>query len=429
MCCCLFLRTVRPTVVVALSIPISIVGTFVVLTAAGRNLNVISLAGLAFAVGMVVDAAIVVLENIDRHLSMGKPVRSAAYEAAKEVWGAILASTLTTVAVFVPVIFMEEEAGQLFRDIAIAICAAVTLSLIVSVTVIPSASVRFLKPHDDEPDVGSFKERARGLFGLTGVFSGVTGWYSGLVYRLTEPTGKRVFQRVAVVAVMTVLSLGGAWYLMPPTSYLPAGNRNLVFGIMLTPPGYNITQNSGIGDHMEGRLKPFWEAKSQADLEGLAELEDLPAVIHPFSGQPVLDIPPIENFFFVSFGTVFYGAMSADDQNVKPIEGLLMWAGSDVPASTGLAAQQGLFGRDLLGGNTVDIEVVGADMELIRRDAQALKDMLSASYMVSPQPGNFDQPRERITGQYRSGQGPGAGHRGGSVGYGDTGPDRRRGDR
>ena len=123
----------RPTLVVALAIPISIVGTFVFMYVTGRNLNVISLAGLAFAVGMVVDNAIVVLENIDRHLAMGKSPRAAALEGAREVWGAILASTLTTLAVFVPVIFVQEEAGQLFRDIALAICAAVSLSLVVSI--------------------------------------------------------------------------------------------------------------------------------------------------------------------------------------------------------------------------------------------------------------------------------------------------------
>jgi HAE1 family hydrophobic/amphiphilic exporter-1 len=385
----MFLRTLRPTVVVALSIPISIVGTFVVMTAAGRNLNVISLAGLAFSVGMVVDAAIVVLENIDRHLSMGKPVRQAAYQAAKEVWGAILASTLTTVAVFVPVIFMQEEAGQLFRDIAIAICAAVVLSLIVSVTVIPSASSRFLKSHQDEPDADSLKERARGLFGLTAFLGSATKAYAGLIYRLTEPTAGRVMQRVAVVAAMTVLSLGGAWYLMPPTSYLPAGNKNLVFGLMLTPPGYNLKHDSTIGDHIEGRLKPYWQAETQV------ELNELPPVISPFAG-PVLDIPPIENFFFVSFGgNVFYGAISSDDQNVKPIEGLLQWAGSDVPASLGLAFQQGLFGRDLFGGNSVDIEVVGEELDLIRQDATALRSELADMYgpfSTNPSPRSFDKP-------------------------------------
>jgi len=141
-----FLGKLRPTLIIALAIPVSVLGTFVVMTAAGRNLNVISLAGMAFAVGMVVDNAIVVLENIDRHLHMGKTPRLAAYDGAREVWGAILASTLTTLAVFVPVLTVQEEAGQLFFDIALAICGAVALSLVVSITVIPAASARWLRP-------------------------------------------------------------------------------------------------------------------------------------------------------------------------------------------------------------------------------------------------------------------------------------------
>ena len=108
----------------------------------GRSLNVISLAGLAFAVGMLVDNAVVVLENIYRRLSLGEPPFTAAVRGTQEVWGAVVASTLTTIAVFLPVVFVQEEAGQLFRDIALAISAAVALSLVVSVTVIPTASAR-----------------------------------------------------------------------------------------------------------------------------------------------------------------------------------------------------------------------------------------------------------------------------------------------
>jgi HAE1 family hydrophobic/amphiphilic exporter-1 len=133
----IFLRSIISTVIVATAIPISIIGTFFFMNLLGRNLNVISLAGIAFAVGMLIDSAIVVLENIDRHRSMGKSAFNAAYDGTREVWGAILASTLTTIAVFLPVIFMEEEAGQLFRDIAIAVTFAVALSLFVSVSVIP----------------------------------------------------------------------------------------------------------------------------------------------------------------------------------------------------------------------------------------------------------------------------------------------------
>ncbi len=113
----LFLRNWRATGIIAVAIPISVIGTFLILLALGRTLNVISLAGLAFAVGMVVDNSIVVLENVDRRLKLGESVMTASWRGGKEVWGAVLASTLTTVAVFVPVLTIQEEAGQLFGDI------------------------------------------------------------------------------------------------------------------------------------------------------------------------------------------------------------------------------------------------------------------------------------------------------------------------
>ena len=136
----LFLRSIASTLIVAFAIPISIIGSFIVMRALGTTLNIVSLAGIAFAVGMLVDNAIVVLENIDRHRRMGKVPFQAAYDGAREVWGAVLASSLTTIAVFLPVIFTEQEAGMLFRDIAVAVTCSVALSLFVSILVIPMVS-------------------------------------------------------------------------------------------------------------------------------------------------------------------------------------------------------------------------------------------------------------------------------------------------
>jgi len=139
----LFLRSVRATLVVSIAIPVSVVGAFVAMAFMGRSINVVSLAGLAFAVGMVVDAAIVVMENIHRLRERGIGAVQAALDGARQVWGAVLVSALTTVLVFVPVLVMQLEAGQLFRDIAVAISVAVVLSLAVSITVIPSLSRKF----------------------------------------------------------------------------------------------------------------------------------------------------------------------------------------------------------------------------------------------------------------------------------------------
>ncbi|RME33200.1 MAG: efflux RND transporter permease subunit [Gammaproteobacteria bacterium] len=121
-----FLRRLRATLVVALSIPLCLLITFLVLELAGRTLNVISLAGLAFAVGMVLDASIVVLENIVRLREEGEKPAAASAHGAGQVWPALLASTATTIAIFLPVVFLRDEAGQLFADLALAISAAVS---------------------------------------------------------------------------------------------------------------------------------------------------------------------------------------------------------------------------------------------------------------------------------------------------------------
>jgi len=383
-----FLRAIRPTLVVALAIPISVVGTFVFMALSGRNLNVISLAGLAFAVGMVVDNAIVVLENIDRHLGMGKGPARAAYDATREVWGAILASTLTTLVVFVPVLFVEEEAGQLFRDITLAICAAVTLSLIVAVTVIPAASARWLRRRREKES--PLKALGHSLFGLAPVFNAIGAGFANLIHWLCAPNFGGVAARLGIVALFTLVSIAGAYLLMPPTDYLPRGNQNLVFGFLLTPPGYNIEQDEFIAERIERGMRPYWEAESQQDLTGQ------PPVIHPFTQQPIENISPVDNYFIVSFfGGVFTGSISSDKENVQPLAGLLTAEMNQIPGSIGFAEQRSLFGRGMSGTRAIEVEVSGFDLDHVRDSAEALMGALGEEFgfeKVQPNPPNFNQP-------------------------------------
>ena len=238
-----FLSHIRSTLIIALTIPISIIGTFLLLIMFGRNLNVISLAGMAFSVGMVVDNSIVVLENIFRHLQMGESPYEASLKGVREVWGAVLASTLTTLSVFIPVIFVMEEAGQLFRDIAIAICCAVGLSLLVSVFFIPMVSSHLHKVEKET------KSRIRAIFKK--IYDPAIDFKEGICSFITW-INTSYGRRIGVVVGLTTLSIIISILFRPPMTYLPAGNQNLVIGFLIPPPGYSTEEFER--DGKEGRV-------------------------------------------------------------------------------------------------------------------------------------------------------------------------------
>jgi HAE1 family hydrophobic/amphiphilic exporter-1 len=342
----LFLRTGSSTLVVGLAIPISMMGTFIMLWALGRNFNVISLAGMTFAAGMLVDNSIVVLENIYRHRELGKSLFKAAYDGTVEVWGAVLASTLTTIAVFVPIVFMEEQSGQLFRDIAIAISAGVGLSLVVSITVIPSLSARMLTTAKKSKEVESptaWNESAltdRRLSWLERIKEAL----GSLVYDLS---GSVLWRSVTILG-FTSLAIVGSWALLPKAEYLPQGNRNLVMGILLPPPGYNTGEFVKMGQPIESTLRPYWEAKPGSPEEA------------------ALDAPSIAHLFYVARGrSVFMGGRSNDPDRVKELLPLFRRATADLPGVIGIITQRGLFERGLGEGRNIDIEITGPELDTL----------------------------------------------------------------
>ncbi|MGA1617528.1 MAG: efflux RND transporter permease subunit [Pirellulales bacterium] len=333
----LFLRTVRPTLIVAVAIPVSIIGTFLLLSVFGRTLNVISLAGMAFAVGMLVDNAVVVLENIDTHWRRGVDRKTAAIQGAGEVWGAVLASTLTTVAVFLPVLFVKEEAGQLFGDIALAISAAVVLSLIVSVLVVPVAASVLLKQRADptasatkRPDVAT---RLGRLFSKT-----LLGFDQFLLARPFR-------QLVASVAIIGA-AIFTTWTMLPKVEYLPEGNRNLVFGILLPPPGYNLDELIRLGERVEERLISYWDVDPDTP-EAAAR-----------------DAPVLSDFFFVARDrSVFIGLRSVDPLAASQLVPLIRRVASDLPGTIAVAKQSSLFEQGIGSGRSIDIEITGPQLE------------------------------------------------------------------
>jgi hydrophobic/amphiphilic exporter-1 (mainly G- bacteria), HAE1 family len=154
-----FLRDFRSTLIVCTSIPVSVIGTFALLYFGGFTLNTMTFGGLALGIGMIVDAAIVVLENTHRHLHMGKDRMTAAIEGSEEVWSAILASTLTHIAVFVPLLFLSGTASIMFTQLSVVVMFSLMMSLFVAVTIVPVLCSRWLKTPDEEAHASGIMAR------------------------------------------------------------------------------------------------------------------------------------------------------------------------------------------------------------------------------------------------------------------------------
>lgn len=332
------LRFARGALVAAVAIPISIAGAFLCMTLLGRSLNVISLAGMAFAVGMLVDNAVVVLENITRRRQSGEPAPIAAARGVSEVGGAIVASTLTTVAVFLPVIFVEATAGQLFRDIAIAISCGIAFSMLVSFTVIPTAASRLFRHVDTNRALPPRRPEAKVRAAAAALVDAVVGLNAWIL--------RSRFRSVTVALVMTATSLGVSYLLWPKVEYLPTGNRNFVFASFSLPPGYNLDELSEIGATMERRLQPYWDVDAGGPPTNAA---DAPAIDYYFCG--------------IRERRLFMGFRARDPSRAKELIPLVREAGADLPGIRIVAAQSSLFSRGLSGGRTIDVEISGPDLE------------------------------------------------------------------
>ncbi len=332
----LFLRSVTSTLATAIAIPISIIGTFIFMQAFQRSLNVVSLAGISFATGMLVDNAIVVLENIDRHRSMGKNAFKASYDGTKEVWGAVLASTATTVAVFLPVIFMAEEAGQLFKDIAIAITFAIILSLFVSISVIPTLTNQFYKI-----------AKKKKIYGKTIVRIG--NFLADLIMKLSQLTLKNTAGRLITIAGLTSASIAAAVLLFPKAEYLPQGNRNLILNFIIPPPGYSLKKRQEMGDYIFKVTRPHFEEDYR---EG---------------------IPRINDMFFVSADRLtLFGAISAHETEAAGMMPLFTRVINSIPGVFGVSLQAGIFQTGLGRGRTVEVNISGENIDRIIDVARTL---------------------------------------------------------
>ena len=204
----LFLRSIRSSAVIFLSIAVSIVGMFLLMKLMGRSLNVPSLAGIAFAVGMLVDNFIVVLENIYRHHQQGETALAATIKGTQEVWGAVIAATLANLAVFIPVLFISGVLGRLFREFSVTICVAILISGVVSVTLTPMLCSRFLRRPTGH---------GGGRFGRwsEGAFERLLGAYDRTLQVVLAHRG------TTMVSFAGILALTALLFILVPKGFIP----------------------------------------------------------------------------------------------------------------------------------------------------------------------------------------------------------------
>lgn len=239
----LFLHGWRPTIVPVIAIPISLVGTFAVMQWIGVTLNTLSLFGLVLAIGIVVDDAIVVVENVERLIAKGLTAREATHKAMDEVGSALIATTLVLIAVFVPTVFVEGISGQFYQQFALTISISTAISTFVSLTLSPALCAILLKPKDAPKNrLGRLIDLAFGwffrLFNRT--FDSASNVYASIVGRLVKKTG------MAVLVYALLLVLTGASFSLVPTGFIPDQDQGYLIVAINLPDGASLSRTDKV---------------------------------------------------------------------------------------------------------------------------------------------------------------------------------------
>ncbi|WP_036829839.1 efflux RND transporter permease subunit, partial [Photobacterium sanctipauli] len=241
----LFLGSVRAMLIPALTLPVSLIGAFIVLYALGFTINLLTLLALILAIGIVVDDAIVMLENIHRRIMLGEPPLKAAFLGAKQVSFAIVATTVVLVAVFLPIGFLEGDLGKLFREFSIAISAAVVISSLVALTLSPMLASKLMHSSHKVPWLA--QKIGAGLAAVTKQYQ---QW---LAMRLNKP--------LWVASVLALALLGSSWLITTlPSEFAPREDRGAMFIIINGPQGASYEFMQPYMDEVEHRLMPLVES-------------------------------------------------------------------------------------------------------------------------------------------------------------------------
>ena len=237
----IFLQDWRATVVPVVAIPVSLIGTFAVMNVIGFSINMLSLFGIVLAIGIVVDDAIVVVENTTRHLANGLNAKDAAVKAMEEITGPVIATTLVLLAVFVPSAFMGGITGQLFRQFALTISAAVLLSTVNALTLSPALCAIVLRPPTESRFIG-FRLFNRGFDGATSVYGFVISWFVRLVM-------------IVLIVYGSLVALTGVFFTSLPTGFVPSEDQGYLFVNVQLPDSASTQRTTEVMDQLGEKYK------------------------------------------------------------------------------------------------------------------------------------------------------------------------------
>ncbi len=338
------MRSRRATFLVTATVPLSVLVAFVALRLFDKSLNVISLAGLAFSVGLVMDAAIVTLENIVRCRQAGASQEEAVRKGTRQITGALFASTVTSVAIFVPVLFMKGMEGQLFQDLALTIAVAVSASFFIAITVLPVAANFLLRQEADDP-LDSWWDRV-----------------TNLVMRLTR-TPARCGAWVAGILGASLLVI---LLLVPKANLLPQAPSDSLNAFFAMPPGGTVEMvETEIAGTIVDRLRPYMDHEKQ---------------------------PYIRGYNLSSFGT--FNALFVYPQDPNRIEEMIGIVRDevlvDLPDTRAFVQRSSLLNFGFDGGRSINVDLQGSNINALSDVAMQAMPLINQTIpgsQVRPIPG------------------------------------------
>lgn len=338
------MRSRRATFLVTATVPLSVLVAFVALRLFDKSLNVISLAGLAFSVGLVMDAAIVTLENIVRCRQSGLSQEEAVAKGTRQITGALFASTVTSVAIFVPVLFMSGMEGQLFQDLALTIAVAVSASFLIAITVLPVAANFFLKQEDDDPLVHWWDRITSLVMRLTRTPSMCWSWIGGIL---------------GASALVIIL-------LVPKANLLPQAPSDSLNAFFAMPPGGTVEMvETEIAAKIVERLRPYMDHEEQ---------------------------PYIRGYNLSSFGT--FNALFIYPQDPSRIEEMIEIVRDqvlvDLPDTQAFVQRSSLLNFGFDGGRSINLDIQGSNINALSDMAMQTMPMINEAIpgaQVRPFPG------------------------------------------